>query len=300
MISVILIFVLNHVYSQSSTFIYESDTLTYQRVDNALMEKLKKKEPSLYRTLFQTNNYLDGCQRLISDNETPEFVGGYNITAQIKYLGELLNGDCRKYRDDVRFDSYKNEVAFYDACFEVINEKQELVEDRASASLLSEKQRISKDDHGAILPERRKHDSISNLRAAFPHEYGTTFGDVPLLDADLDLFLQSDKYMKLALVDGGTVELDNGYRNTYENKSGQRRLLYVDYTLDGRIIKKLVIHGCFDLVVQFYIDYWPFDLTFADFEKSGEIKRHFITDEIVFTASISEETATITIKKATL
>lgn len=299
-------------FAQNKSFVYDNQTLNYQRVDGVLLEKLKKKEPSLYRTLFYINNSLDGCQRSIRENKNPDLHGRYNVTEQVKYLGEILKTDYRKYSEDINYDSYIKELDFYEVCSKsivakdkAIKARQKLIEDSTKSAVLEEKQRVSKKENESKLSELKKQDSIRMIRKRFPHDYGTIFGDVPLFDAgSLDIFMQSNEYMELALVDGGTIELKDGYRNTYETKSGQRYLLYVDYKLEKSggqtVIKELKIHGYFDLVVKFYVDYWPFDLTFADFKKPGEIKRYFITDEILFTADLPKDTATITIKKATL
>lgn len=285
---------------------FGSETLSYQRHSPDFLRKIEKSQPRLHHAIYWLDIELDKCQAAISKNEKPDLIGNYSLKEQIDALDKALKEDYKKFSSQVNIESYKRELEFYEKCHLSISNSADLEKKRAKAVRDSLRnieiasgindQLLKNDESRSILQSQ---DSIRSVRRSFQHPYGTVFGGVNVIDVGvLDVFLQSPEWMDLNLVEDKTEEIPGGFRNVYENRIGTRRTMNVDYYLDtNNKIKKVVFNGYFDIVVKFYVDYWPFYLKNADI-KPGVIERYHNTDKIVFTSDLPNATATITIAKA--
>ena len=251
---------------------------------------------------------LHKCQESINKGVKADLIGEYSLNEQIRDLNNALTGDYKKFAGKINIESYRSELAFYEKCNDLISNTNALKKEKellASDSILIAKteaqQWAEKEAFVASAPQRATEDSIHNLRATFPHRFGTTFGGEDYVEVSglLDAFLQTSDGMNLNPT--GVKELGNGQRTVYENRMGTKRLLYTDfyYSNDRRPkVNRLTVSGDFELVVKLYIDYWYNNLRLADFSKPGEITSYHNTDEIKLTADVRKGTATIAITRA--
>ena len=297
-----------HAQNAKGVFVFGSDTLQYNRHSKDLLPSLEKAKPNLHRAVYWLDIALDKCQESINKGVKADLIGEYSLNEQIRDLNNALTGDYKKFAGKINIESYRSELAFYEKCNDLISNTNALKKEKellASDSILIAKteaqQWAEKEAFVASAPQRATEDSIHNLRATFPHRFGTTFGGEDYVEVSglLDAFLQTSDGMNLNPT--GVKELGNGQRTVYENRMGTKRLLYTDfyYSNDRRPkVNRLTVSGDFELVVKLYIDYWYNNLRLADFSKPGEITSYHNTDEIKLTADVRKGTATIAITRA--